>query len=1036
MNRTRARSSLGWRPALILAAILGLLVLLAGTVHAQIPNSSPVGGPTSKLLKGKTPSAVSSGQAQVAYRLAPTLPMQVTLELQPQRSDELQRFVDSLQNPRSPSFHRFLSFAEWKARYAPSDADVQAVTAWASSKGLTAIHRFADNLAIVVDGPASAVERAFQVHLNSYVFQGHRFYANDRDPTIDSDVSNAVKDVLGLNSFEQLHPASSTYAPVDIPQPLVPTGPFLAGNSSHRDALKASASTLPPSYCCGQNGLIEPGDLWSSQGYDLGALQGLGHCCNPTHNPTGTPKEESLAVIGNGAPSQNDINTFFQTYNLASNITYYQFDSASCCDQNSQEMTLDTEWSGAMSNSRGSYLDTAHIYVYSAEAGGLDPIQDNLEAWQQALSDDHARVATTSFGTYEDAYGGLFTTSISDYTDVTNAMVATGWTLVAATGDHGAYDDCNKLSVQYPASDPNIIAVGGTILTQTGLGAKVKYSKEVSWTGNGCGTTNYPGANNGGGGGGCSNTFVVPSWQDFQVTGCVDSDGTDRRALPDVSLNAGTGEAVYYLGAFTGIGGTSIAAPEVAGFFAQVNAYLGYIASTGDQCGAQHNVSCVPLGNPAAAMWTNGLTTTPLPRNPFYDITSGCNAGNVGQGYCAKAGYDLATGFGSFNMLQMAWVLMHWVFAGGYQIAPYPSVTFGGPPTGVWYNTDQTVTFNISGAPGIAGYDAQWDSPPASSDSEPTPGSGDAFWDGPQNINSAVGSLSLAAAGQGCHTAFTTFWTNLGVESIGIYGSLCFDNIPPTIKCGSSDGNWHPSDVTIACTASDSGSGLANPSDSNFTLSTNVPAGTETNNAQTNTHQVCDVAGNCATAGPIGGNMVDKKPPVITIAAPTASSYAHSATLTLNYGATDGGSGVQSITATMDGSPTIGGQPIQNGEPINLLTALALGQHTFTVTSTDGVGNQSSQSVTFAIVVTAQSIKSDVTQFYNNGAITNQGIETSLLATLNAAASSRSTGNCTAAANQYRAFINQVKADTPTYVTPSAANIMIADARYLIAHCP
>jgi hypothetical protein len=43
---------------------------------------------------------------------------------------------------------------------------------------------------------------------------------------------------------------------------------------------------------------------------------------------------------------------------------------------------------------------------------------------------------------------------------------------------------------------------------------------------------------------------------------------------------------------------------------------------------------------------------------------------------------------------------------------------------------------------------------------------------------------------------------------------------------------------------------------------------------------------------------------------------------------------------------------------------------------------------------------------------------------------------CTTAANNYQAFINQVKAATPAYITPNAANIMIADAQYLIAHCP
>src|SRR5205823_5253976 len=39
------------------------------------------------------------------------------------------------------------------------------------------------------------------------------------------------------------------------------------------------------------------------------------------------------------------------------------------------------------------------------------------------------------------------------------------------------------------------------------------------------------------------------------------------------------------------------------------------------------------------------------------------------------------------------------------------------------------------------------------------------------------------------------------------------DTIAPVIVCGSADGLWHASNVSVACTASDSGSGLANASD-------------------------------------------------------------------------------------------------------------------------------------------------------------------------------------------------------------------------------
>src|SRR5439155_18739517 len=59
------------------------------------------------------------------------------------------------------------------------------------------------------------------------------------------------------------------------------------------------------------------------------------------------------------------------------------------------------------------------------------------------------------------------------------------------------------------------------------------------------------------------------------------------------------------------------------------------------------------------------------------------------------------------------------------------------------------------------------------------------------------------------------------------------DKTLPTVLCGSTDGLWHASDVSIACNASDGGSGLANAAAASFNLSTSVPNGTETANAAT-----------------------------------------------------------------------------------------------------------------------------------------------------------------------------------------------------------
>jgi hypothetical protein len=181
----------------------------------------------------------------------------------------------------------------------------------------------------------------------------------------------------------------------------------------------------------------------------------------------------------------------------------------------------------------------------------------------------------------------------------------------------------------------------------------------------------------------------------------------------------------------------------------------------------------------------------------------------------------------------------------------------------------------------------------------------------------------------------------------------------------------------------------------------------------------------------------DTTPPVITINQPAATQYPHNATLTLNYSLTDGaGSGVQSFTPLMDNATTVGNHGLQSGQAIKLLTEMNLGQHTFTVNAIDNAGNENSSSVTFTIVVTADSIKDDVNQFSATGAIRKHGLANSLLAELNAAASARAAGDCAKANNRYQAFIKELQAQIGKGVDATAAVIMIADAQYLIAHCP
>lgn len=182
--------------------------------------------------------------------------------------------------------------------------------------------------------------------------------------------------------------------------------------------------------------------------------------------------------------------------------------------------------------------------------------------------------------------------------------------------------------------------------------------------------------------------------------------------------------------------------------------------------------------------------------------------------------------------------------------------------------------------------------------------------------------------------------------------------------------------------------------------------------------------------------ILDNTAPVSTIVVPAATEYSHSDTLTLDYSTSDGtGSGVASTTVSLDGSTTLSGHGLASGQVINLLTELALGPHSFSVSGTDNLANAGISSVPFTIVVTPDGIKRDVNLFRAAGLIKNDGLANSLLATLSTAEQARASGNCSTSANNYEAFIQQLQAQSGKGIDAAAATIMIGDAQYLVAHC-
>jgi DNA-binding beta-propeller fold protein YncE len=178
---------------------------------------------------------------------------------------------------------------------------------------------------------------------------------------------------------------------------------------------------------------------------------------------------------------------------------------------------------------------------------------------------------------------------------------------------------------------------------------------------------------------------------------------------------------------------------------------------------------------------------------------------------------------------------------------------------------------------------------------------------------------------------------NAGNTSAAQTVDVKLDKTAPQVNCEGADGAWHRSDVSVACSGSDTGAGLAHDGDASFTLSTKVPADTETTDAATGSRDVCDLADNCTPGGPVGGNKIDNKAPDITIAAPTdgSSVLLHQA-VAADYGCVDGGSGLASCDGTVPN-----GRGIDTG---------SVGSKSFRVGARDEVGNEASVGAAYNVI--------------------------------------------------------------------------------------
>jgi kumamolisin len=206
---------------------------------------------------------------------------------------------------------------------------------------------------------------------------------------------------------------------------------------------------------------------------------------------------------------------------------------------------------------------------------------------------------------------------------------ALGITVCVAAGDDGSADQESdgRAHVDFPASSPHALAVGGTMLSG---------ETDVVWW-------QSPGERSGGGGatgGGVSVVFPRPSWQDLQIAS-INPGAIDGRVIPDIAALAGP---PYYDLIFTGKdqpnGGTSAATPVWASLIALLAGAAGQPWKPQFLAPLLYAAGSGGAGSGGATVGANGCT----------DVISGNNTSStLGKGYSAGPGFDAVSGWGVPN---------------------------------------------------------------------------------------------------------------------------------------------------------------------------------------------------------------------------------------------------------------------------------------------------------------------------------------------------------------------------------------------------
>jgi kumamolisin len=371
-----------------------------GTPQAPVddgPDPGPI-ATSGPVQPDSPPSAVYADSGKAAA----TTPIRALLSFAAHDLDK----TAAIDDPSSPSFHKFLTQQQWLDQHAPAQADLDAVKAFITSQGFTVAHVATNRMLMEIAGTVDQFQKTFgaQVHVYDRTQAGK---------------SAALMQVL------------STPDKVVVPAAIADKtrGVLVIAPAASTDPLPAETPTAFDSPTNPTAALV-PADISRIYGFDALDAKGTG---------------ETIAVVMGAAYKKPDLRAFWKAFG----ITHVDPDVVIVGEPPSVravEATVDAEWTSSLAP------DAKIISYQAADVHDLSL----LMAFNEAIGAGLATVVNDSFAHRE--------TNVSkavamQYEISAQMGAALGMTIASPTGDSAGVD--------LPASCPHVTAIGGTVLSGT-----------------------------------------------------------------------------------------------------------------------------------------------------------------------------------------------------------------------------------------------------------------------------------------------------------------------------------------------------------------------------------------------------------------------------------------------------------------------------------------------------------------------------------------------------------------------------------------